>query len=99
MTSMWIKAEAGGVEIDIEEVNWPSQLGGRDEENLKSKSQISMELTAINIKEKNRWAGHRMVALVKFGLGYNESEECGAHPGGDVKSTLEIKTTMALTNN
>lgn len=32
-----------------------------------------------------------MEGLFKFGLGYNESEKYGAHPGVVVKSTLEMQ--------
>lgn len=90
MTSIWIKAEAVRVEIGAEEVNWPGQLCGSDEEN--SKSQISMWVTATsNMREKKRWVGYRMEGVVKLGLGDNKSEEYGVHPGGDVKSTAEIQ--------
>lgn len=41
--------------------------------------------------EKKRGAGYRPEDTVKFGLGYNEFQESGAHPGEDVKSTLEIQ--------
>lgn len=51
-----------------------------------------MWVTAIsNIKEKKRWVGYKMEGMVKFDLGYNETEEYGAHPGVVVKSTLEIQ--------